>query len=123
VTTSIADENAGTFRSMIFIPEMTTTLQDMFLDDKGDAREVSARLFSQLWASGAAFHSSVGADTHVILGLHGEVFTAETFSVLHHLLRTDNEARMFAFKLIFDLAQHGGETVLCIDCLLSYILQ
>jgi hypothetical protein len=63
-------------------------------------------------------------DTHVILGLHGEVFTAETFSVFNHLLQTDNEeARMFAFKLIFDLAQHGGETVLCTDCLRSCILQ
>jgi hypothetical protein len=95
----------------------------MLLDDKGDAREVAARLFSQLWASGAGFHSSVRADTHVILGLHGEVFTAETFSVFYNLLRTDNEARMFAFKLIFDLAQHGGETVLCTDCLRSCILQ
>ncbi|KAF8521705.1 armadillo-type protein, partial [Gautieria morchelliformis] len=86
---------SGTFRSMSYIPEVTTILQEMLLDDKGDAREIVARLFSELWAS----------------GLHGEVFTAETLSVFNRLLRTDNEeGRMFAFKLIFDLAQQGGDT-------------
>jgi hypothetical protein len=105
---------------MIFIPEVTTILQDMLRDDKGDARDVAARLFSELWTSGESVLEQYTKAKSAV-ELHQEVFTTGTFSVVEDLFRNGNdETMMFALKLDADLTKLSKNGLWFVTC--NYVL-
>jgi hypothetical protein len=85
-----ADDNSGKFRSMIFIPEVTTALQDMLRDDNGDSREVACHLLSDMldsgWSCYLLRHCSY---THCVPDFPREtVFTPATITALGSILHS-----------------------------------
>lgn len=106
------------FREKVFIPEITTVLQEMLCSNEADSRRLAESLLSELAENGASFYlNTIKRFYYNTDELRDRVFTSETLDVLDNLVRNDNvETMAMALGLFFTIGRYSGVFILFMLC-------